>query len=661
MRALLQALLFTALFALPPARAAESRHVLFAGDKEIGFQAAKPLGDGRWQVRFEADDNGRGSKLDALYRVAPDGGLAAADISGKSWFLAPVEEHFAVRDGVASWRTLSDRGERRMDGEAFYLPAESLPFDLALLARRLKRDADRRVALLPAGTASGELLATLDHGGARFELHAVHGLDTAPALVWLDESGELAAWMLGDFIALLRDDLLGARAAFSAQQRLAETRRETERSRVFPQPASGLIVFRDVNVFDAERATLIGGQDVYVFDGVITDVRATGGKPPGNAHIIDGEGGTLLPGLWDMHGHSSMAADGFQHVAFGVTSVREIGNEPEGILSLQRQVRTGEVIGPRRVLAGFLEGKSEFAANTGVMAESLADALSAVDWYADRGFSQIKIYNSVKPEWVKPIVERAHDRGLRVSGHVPAFMIAEDVVDAGYDEINHINMLFLNFLLRPGDDTRTTLRFSRLGEGAGTLDLDGKPVRDFVARLKQRNVVVDPTMVAFRSMLLARDGETDPTLAPFVDRLPASVRRRSKAAVLDIPAEQDANYRASAEALQRMLLLLHEEGIPLVPGTDGPPGYWLHAELNEWVKAGIAPAKALQAATITSARVAGRAQELGSIARGKLADLVLVDGDPTRDIGELRRIRLVMQGERLFDAPAMLREINIVP
>lgn len=641
--------------------AQSERHVLLAGDREIGYQTAEQLDDGRWQVRFHADDNGRGSKLDAIYRVADDGALLAADITGKSWFLAPVDEHFAISDGVAVWKTRLDDGENRSPGDAFYVPAESLPFDTALLARRLKQDKDHRLPLLPAGDARGEVLRTLAHDGETFDLHAVHGLNTGPVLVWLDSSGGMAAFILGSYLTLIREDLRDAHQEFADAQNTVLTDIEAARNRDFTRVADGLTVFRDVKLFDAANAKTVSGRDVYVFDGRITAVRPTGGTLPEVAEVIEGNGGTLLPGLWDMHAHSSQASDGFQHVAFGVTSVREIGNAPEDVLELRRQVQAGEVIGPRRVLAGFIEGESEFSASTGRLAESLDDALAAVNWYANHGFHQIKVYNSIKPEWVEPMAKLAHERGLRVSGHVPAFMTAEDVVRAGYDEINHINMLFLNFLQRPGDDTRTTLRFSRLGEEAGALDLDSRKVRRFIQLLKERDVAVDPTIAVFRSMMLARAGQVDPTVAPVVERLPATVQRWARSPFLDIAAEQDANYRNSGEALRKMLLRLHEAGVTLVPGTDNSPGYWLHVELGEWVKAGISPAEVLQAATLVSARVAGRDHELGSIERGKLADLVLVDGDPAKDIADLRHIRVVMQGDRLYDAPAMLKELSIAP
>src|SRR4029079_1500082 len=126
-------------------------------------------------------------------------------------------------------------------------------------------------------------------------------------------------------------------------------------------------------------------------------------------------------------------------------------------------------------------------------------------WYAQRGYPQIKFYNSFHKDWVKETTAYAHQRGLRVSGHVPAFMRAEEVVKLGYDEVQHITQVLLSVSVRPGDDTRTRLRFYLVGERARTLDLASPPVQRFIDLLKRRGTVVHPTP-AVSALFVSRQG-----------------------------------------------------------------------------------------------------------------------------------------------------------
>jgi imidazolonepropionase-like amidohydrolase len=150
-------------------------------------------------------------------------------------------------------------------------------------------------------------------------------------------------------------------------------------------------------------------------------------------------------------------------------------------------------------------------------------------------------------------------------------------------------------------------------------------------------------------MLLARAGQITPVDAPWIEHLPGPLQRSRKAAMLDIPPGQDARYRASESRLLEALRTLHDAGIRMVPGTDDAPGFMLQSELETWQRAGIAPVEVLKLATLGCASYLNVDQEQGTVARGKRANLILVDGDPTRDVGALRRIRLVMhEGAVIF-------------
>jgi hypothetical protein len=232
---------------------------------------------------------------------------------------------------------------------------------------------------------------------------------------------------------------------------------------------------------------------------------------------------------------------------------------------------------------------------------------------------------------------------------------AEDAVRDGYDELTHINQVMLNFVVRPGDDTRTLARFTRIGDDAQTLDLASPKAKAFLRLLRERGTVVDPTVGTFESMFTQRQGEPNPALVAVAENLPAMWRRRLKVADMDLAGEKLGNYRRSYQRLLDLTVAIHRAGVPLVAGTDSLPGLGLHHELALYVQAGIPPLQALRTATWNAARVAGIGDRRGSIERGKVADLVLVDGDPGLRIDDLRRASLVIKGGVAY-APAQLYE-----
>jgi hypothetical protein len=258
-------------------------------------------------------------------------------------------------------------------------------------------------------------------------------------------------------------------------------------------------------------------------------------------------------------------------------------------------------------------------------------------------------------------VAYAHSRGLRVSGHVPAFMRAQDVVEAGFDELQHINQVMLNFLVDDKTDTRTLQRFYLPAAGTAGLDFDGPAVQAFIRSLVERGVVVDPTLTTF-DFLRQRDGERSQAFAAIIDHLPASVQRGFFSGGMDIPNERlHALYNRSYTRMIEFVGRLHRAGVPIVAGTDGIAGFTLQRELELYVQAGIPAAEVLRIATWNGARYSRSLADRGSIEPGKLADLVLVDGDPTQDISAVRRVALVVTQGVSIDPSAVYRELGVKP
>ena len=219
-------------------------------------------------------------------------------------------------------------------------------------------------------------------------------------------------------------------------------------------------------MFDSTTATTIPAQRITVRGERIVSVEAEKGQADAaGAQVIDGSRKMLLPGLWDMHQHLS-PDNAFLDVAAGITTIRDLANSIDELGLLKNHIEHGEQIGPRIVMAGFIDVPGPFEGPVKVLAATPEEARQRVDHYADLGYVQIKVYSSVKPELVPVIIDEAHKRGLRVSGHVPAGMTASQFVRDGADEIQHMNFVFLNFWPEV-KETRTPARFIEPGKRAG--------------------------------------------------------------------------------------------------------------------------------------------------------------------------------------------------
>jgi imidazolonepropionase-like amidohydrolase len=630
----------------PPAPETKSKFVLLTTAGQIGSldvtETAGPEG-AIVDCVFTVDDNGRGPKLREHVEIGRDGRPARWTIEGKGGVGAPVKESFAVDGAKARWTTLNDQGEAAA-ASGLYLPIQGTPWNLGFFLRALLRAPDRRVAVLPAGALRLEKVRDVVIGaGATKETVsacAMWGAELVPQL--LLARGEQLVAAIAPGRVLVEEKHQGDYASLSSLAGELSKEVLTAFSSKLSHRFDAPIWLTRVRVFDPASGKVGAPTNVGVFGDSIVAVNDD--LPPADAVVFDGAGSTLLPGLCDSHAHLG-DWDGALHLACGVTFVRDPGNDNETLLLLEKRIAAGEVLGPRTRNSGFLEGKSPFSAHLGFVVGTLDEALASVRWYASHGYWGVKIYNSMNPDFVKPVAAEAHRLGLHVSGHVPAFMSSERAVRDGYDEINHINQLMLSFIIDPAkEDTRTPFRFTALGERMANLDLASEPVRNMVALLKERRTTIDPTMAVFSGLLMARPGQASTADQGWLDHAPAAFQRSRRSATLDIAPSQYALYDASWKKLEETLRMLHESGVALVPGTDDVAGLALHSELECWVAAGIPASATLRAATLESARFLGLEDRLGTVAPGKLADLYLVEGDPTADIHAIRRGRLVLKG-----------------
>ena len=648
-----------------PAGAAQSRTfaVLLRGNR-VGYETSCAARNGSRETFFAFNDRGRGPDLHTRVRFDAKGMPAAVEIEGHDYLKNEIQEHFSRTGSSAAWKNKIEEEKRDISGSAFYVSFSGPPEEIGWLASALAREPSGRLPLLPAGEARVEALTrrNVAVGGRTLSirLHAITGLDFQPSYVWLDESGAFFA-AVSNWVAVIPEGWEGvAPELLRVQEDRADARRAEAVRRVRRTPR-GPLVFTGARLFDAREAVSRPGTTVVVSGQKISAVGPDGSVPiPSGAEVVDAKGKTLLPGLFDMHAHPS-PDDGMLHLLAGVTSIRDMAAEPDARKPLSGW-ETGEAAGPRVVVfAGIIDGPGPMQGPTKTLVSTEAEARDAVRRIAEAKFTQVKIYSSVKPELVPVIVSAAHAAGLRVSGHIPAFMTAEQAVRAGYDEIQHMNMLFLNFYAEQVPDTRGPARFTEVAERAATLDLDSEPVRKFLRLLKDRGIVVDGTLGIFENFFTDRPGRVAAAFTPVADRLPPQVRRGLLDGGLPVTEETERRYRDSFAAMKRLLARLVEEGIPIVAGTDSIPGSTLHRELEVYVDAGLPAPKVLQIATLGAARVAGRAETLGSIEPGKLADLVLIEGDPTARISDVRNVRMVVRDGLIYDPAKLCAELGIRP
>jgi hypothetical protein len=341
-------------------------------------------------------------------------------------------------------------------------------------------------------------------------------------------------------------------------------------------------------------------------------------------------------------------------LSLGVTSVRDPGNNNELTLARAARRAKGELLSPRVYPSVLIDGKGPNTAQAGSVATSQEEALAIVRKAKADGFIAIKLYGTFNPAWVKATAAEAHRLGLHVHGHLPAGMRPSQAIDDGYDEVTHIYFVMMQAMPDAVvSKSNGMARFLGPGRYAKDVKLDAEPMKSLIAKMAQRKITVDPTLVVAESLYVPENGDLSPAYAPFVGTLPPAVERNFRQGGFVMPpGVTRADFRASFDKLSQLVGVLHKAGVPIVAGTDGS-GMELVRELELYVAAGFTPAEALASATIQTARLVGADAHTGSIVVGKAADLVLVDGDPSKHIGDLRHTRIVMMDGKLMDANAL--------
>jgi len=639
----------------------ESYSVIF-GSKTVGHLVADTQGN-RTRIDFDFKNNGRGPTIAETITVDADGIPTDWTVTGNTTFGSRVDERFSLSGRRARWTDSTGPGSATVTEPSLYVPQSGSPWSIWLEASALLKDADHSMPALPGGTLrldKGETLSVSGEPGAiQVTQYTLSGVDLTPSYMLLDAAGRLFAVMTPDFV-IVRKGYEGEEVRLRGLAARLSTQRYVDMQRRFGHHYEGPVRITNVRVFDPQTKALTGPVSVLVNGNRIAAIEPPDSPSTPGEVRIDGAGGTLVAGLTDMHAHLDQDSAMLNLLA-GITQVRDMGNDNAVLDGLVARMDAGEIAGPRVVRSGFLEGKSQFNANNGIIAASEQEAIDGVRWYAARGYWQIKIYNSMNPDWVPAVIAEAHRLGLRVAGHIPAFTNADAMIGAGYDELTHINQIMLGWVLQPGEDTRTLLRITAL-KRLPALDLDSAPVRHTLDLMTQRHIAHDPTLTIHELALTGRDGQIAPIALEYYDHMPVSQQRALRQQMLDTSAPgDDAAFRAAYDKILATVRLMHDRGIFLVPGTDLGGAYTLHRELENFVKIGMTPAEVLRRDTLDVAAYMGRDQSLGSVERGKLADFFLIPGDPTRDLGALADIAMVVKDGTFYYPAEVYPEFGIKP
>jgi imidazolonepropionase-like amidohydrolase len=478
----------------------------------------------------------------------------------------------------------------------------------------------------------------------RLTRYTVANLIFGREVLWMNDSGRLVALMT--FAGgLPQEEILDEYEPATSEIVRSGVRQEVLDladldHKVLPE-ATGAFAIVGARLIDGTGSPALENSTVVVHDGRIAAVGpAASVKLPAGTRIIHAEGKSLLPGLWEMHTHYSGVEFGPALLAAGVTTARDCGGEFEFLTTVRKMIDQDHALGPHLLLAGLIDSGGPLAFGN-IDVENPTEAASVVDFYADAKFEQIKVYTQIQPDILKAIAAEAHKRGMTVTGHVPAAMNAFEGIEDGMDQINHLQFV---------------IRAMNPDGGVGPVDLDSEQSKKLIALLKERQIIVDPTNGW--GEMAGHPKDIDPaTFEPGINAAPFTLASKFRAMGVD-PSES-AKYRERMETNRKVVHALSEAGVPIIPGSDtGLIGYGLDRELELYVQAGMTPMQAIQSATIVSARAMKLDQDSGTIEVGKRADLVLIKGNPDKNISDIRQVVSVVTNGRMYDSRKLAASVG---
>jgi len=595
---------------------------------------------------FKFVDRGSPVPLKTELRVNPVLEPLGLKIKGNVARGATINDTITIKGNTAHVKVDNDVSDKTLKPLTFPIAGYAPVIVQQVLIQYWKKHKEpANINTLPNGSVQihrdGSDTLTFEGKPLILERYAIGGLIWGNEFVWTDKEGQLIGVITNDaefdkFEAMrekyesLLPTLIGKTATYSM-------RLFTKSAAVKAAPDK-VIAIKGGTVLDVVNEKTIPDAVVLIENGFIKKVGKAGELSiPSNAKVIDAKGKMLLPGLWDMHAHFEQAEWGPAYLAAGVTTVRDCGNEFDFINAIKNAIDKGKGVGPEILKAGIIDGKGQYALGV-IQADTKEEAIKAVDRYKQNGFVQIKIYSSVKPATVKYICDEAHKQGLTVTGHIPNGMTLQQGVDSGMNMVNHVQYVYT--IMKRNKDR--------------SIDFNDSTSVAAIKFIKDHNVVIDPTVGVFEMSFRSINDDIT-VLEPAFNTLPLPLQAMLKNTGQDSTGAK--KFKPLYESLVKIVKVMHDAGITIVAGTDqGFPGFSVPRELELYVQAGLTPADAIQTATITPAKVMNMDKYTGSIDEGKKADIIIVDGDPLKNIREIRNVTTVIQGEHVYD-PGTLHKL----
>jgi len=425
--------------------------------------------------------------------------------------------------------------------------------------------------------------------------------------------------------------------------------------------ADPVLAFRHVNVIDATGSPVRPDMTVVVEGQRIVDLGKSGHvQIPKSAKIVDASGKFLIPGLWDMHVHT-IFGDWIPKdekiilplfVANGVTGVRDMGSDLEAVKQWRSEIAAGKLLGPRMIVAGpMLDGPTPRFPSSVPVSDS-ASGRKVVDDLKNAGVDFIKIQSLVPRDGYFAAASEANKLGITFVGHVPDAVRASEASSAGQKSIEHFTGVF------EGCSTiEDQLLKGRKTLGQNVATFNPERAKTLIALFAKNQTWQVPTLAWERGQWLV--DEIDLSQDPLIKYAPVAWKNRTwamfKKDILETMDTDPLPVRKRFVQMElEMTLAMFRAGVPFMAGTDTAagihifPGFSLHQELALFVEAGLTPMQALQTATLNPAKFLGTTANMGTVEKGKIADLVLLDAIPLEDINNTRKIQAVVLAGRYF-------------
>lgn len=432
------------------------------------------------------------------------------------------------------------------------------------------------------------------------------------------------------------------------------------------------LILTHITVIDTREGRELPDLTVVVKDGVIQAIAKVGliDSSP-HTQIINATGKYLIPGLWDMHVHSAFADKPWDEkvilplfLANGITGIRDMGGDPGVLAERRKRIETGQLIGPHMIIAGpFLNTGKSGAQIVGVNTPD--EARQAVDSLKAQGMDFIKIL-SISPGVYWPLADEAKHQHIHFVGHVPNGVTAAEASLMGQKSIEHLSGVLLAtsskeeelraLMLKAADDKDSSAYTKAMGEA---FDTYSQPKAwTLFSQFVDNCTWQVPTLV----WDVADANVDNPAITddPRLKYVPKSVAKHWEPAKLTqaAGAEQLALSKKLTAHYMQLVDLMRRAGVMIMAGSDSPdpyvfPGFSLHDELDLLVKSGLSSAQALQAATFYPALFMTKLDRYGVVEAGHVADLVVLDDDPLKDIANTRKISAVVLGGRYFARPEL--------